>query len=884
MISIELQFGKAKDCYLHCSSLTLKSFTNRGFIQSLIVIVCQNKNDTGFNLALHIDESLCGNTVYINRYFADLLSFSEGTVFVEEAKDVAAISCLSLCCSVKDYSIVQLQYEYIEAELMNQIKVLAEGMPIIVWINASLSIRFSVCDVKPTHAILLNTYSKINVIEKGSRKEDNAVSGSFLKVQNNDIENCLLPKLSFVSDSTKHFCLPEVSMKCYCSTSNPDKELSLLSKTSYSKINPSKILCYLSHCNVCFSEQSSNLTLMADKSLFPYFVNNEMVILSKIIQESIEFFEIEFEFTEGKCKLSIPYLDPPNAEYSTFLWFKGQAWKFDLACGSGGIKVLKKKEFCTSHTKVDSGHYNPHNLVYESMIENILQSFMFSTKSFSLVTSNADCSGAGKTFLMNKLANDQRLINFFIVYKDATNLRGKRVENILKEITNILNTCCSNQTSIFLLDNLDAVLPYKSKNEDPSGDEIFGTRVAYKLNCIFEKFKNSNVEILISTKSLLTCHSVLMDALDTVYTIPLLSSSEQILFLETLVPSLAKNDLIFNWLSDLSLRSSLTAGEIIKLSHVLATKVLETSNSAPVELHQVCKVFDLRKSRLERGYLSISDCGGLSEVKKEINKMLILPFKYPGLISQIPFQLNRGLLLYGPPGVGKTHIVKAISNNLDMSFISVKGPELLNKYIGASEEAVRNLFRKAEEMSPTLIFFDEFDSLAPHRGNDTTGVMDRVVNQLLTELDGVSKKSGIFILAGSSRPDAIDSALLRPGRIGRYAFCPMPSLSERIEIWDCLLKNINHDTNVKSNALASKTETYSGADIKAIIYNAQLNLIKNSIGPNDDGIALLTQDNFLEAISDTDPSLSQSDLKNYDQKYRNFLTGSVSVGLKTTQK
>ena len=883
MTIFKLQFGKTKDCYLHCSSTTLKYFANRSLIQSVVVVLNQAGNNNSFFLAVQIDDTLCENSLYINRYFAETLSLSESTVTIHEAEEIAAISSLSLCCHSDDYSIVQLQYEYIETELMNQIKVVAEGMPIMLWLNSSLSIQFVVSEVKPSHATLLNTYSKVNVIEKDIMKDLNSSS------QNKASENCsyemsvLLPKLLFRDNSTKNLCLPEVSLKCFCPTNKVSQKLSLLSKISITKTAPSMILCYLSHCSTCCLAQSNNLMLMADKTLSPYFMNNESVILHHISLADVQFSDVGFEFQLKKHIIKIPILNIPHSNFSVILWCDDQAWKFDVSCQSNQIKVIKKKELTSSLIKtLTHSSYSPHDSIYETIINKILHLFSFPRKSFSLLTSNVECFGAGKTFLLHKLANDVRLTQFYITYKDAASLRGKRVGNILKEITDILTNCCLSQPAIFILDNLDAVLPCKSNKEDPSGDELFGTCLAYKLKSLFRKYKNSNVEIVISTKTASTCHPTLVDNLDNVYLIPLLSSNEQITFIKSLLPSQKTQDLLSKWLIDLSVRSNLTAGEVVKLSFVLESKMTEKSDSTPIDLHQICKLFNLQKKVVNTDKLTVSDCGGLSDVKKEIDKMLIIPFKYPDLISQIPFQLNRGLLLYGPPGVGKTHIVKAISNYLDMSFLAVKGPELLNKYIGASEEAIRNLFQKAEEISPTLIFFDEFDSLAPCRGNDTTGVMDRVVNQLLTELDGVSKRDGIFILAASSRPDSIDPAVLRPGRIGRYVLCPMPGLNERKEIWDCILKNIKHEASVNTAVLATKTELYSGADIKAIVYNAQLDLVKDTLLQSTDEI--LTQEYFLKAISCTKPSLSQNDLKNYKQKYHDFVTKKVSVGWKTTQK
>ncbi|KAG6788890.1 hypothetical protein POTOM_004968 [Populus tomentosa] len=163
-------------------------------------------------------------------------------------------------------------------------------------------------------------------------------------------------------------------------------------------------------------------------------------------------------------------------------------------------------------------------------------------------------------------------------------------------------------------------------------------------------------------------------------------------------------------------------------------------------------------------------------------QMIELPSKFPNIFVQSPLRLRSNVLLYGPPGCGKTHIVGAAAAACSLRFISVKGPELLNKYIGASEQAVRDIFSKAAAAAPCLLFFDEFDSIAPKRGHDNTGVTDRVVNQFLTELDGVEVLTGVFVFAATSRPDLLDAALLRPGRLDRLLFCDFPSQQERQEI------------------------------------------------------------------------------------------------------
>jgi peroxin-1 len=150
------------------------------------------------------------------------------------------------------------------------------------------------------------------------------------------------------------------------------------------------------------------------------------------------------------------------------------------------------------------------------------------------------------------------------------------------------------------------------------------------------------------------------------------------------------------------------------------------------------------------------------------------------------------VLLYGPPGCGKTHAVRAAVAATGVRFIGVKGPELLNKYIGASEEAVRGVFARAQAAAPCALFFDEFDSIAPQRGSgsDSTGVTERMVNQLLTELDGVEKLQGVCVIAASNRPDLIDAALLRPGRLDRLIYCGLPNITERQEILESLLAKV----------------------------------------------------------------------------------------------
>lgn len=237
----------------------------------------------------------------------------------------------------------------------------------------------------------------------------------------------------------------------------------------------------------------------------------------------------------------------------------------------------------------------------------------------------------------------------------------------------------------------------------------------------------------------------------------------------------------------------------------------------------------LRDVKLQKSDIVWADIGGLAETKQVLRETLEWPTKYGPIFAQSPLRLRSGLLLYGFPGCGKTLLASAVAKECGLNFISVKGPELLNKYIGASEQSVRELFERASAAKPCVLFFDEFDSIAPKRGHDSTGVTDRVVNQMLTQMDGAEGLDGVYVLAATSRPDLIDSALLRPGRLDKALLCNIPTAEERKDILEAVSRKVALDPCVDFDALARDTEGFSGADLQALVYNAQLEVIHETI-------------------------------------------------------
>ncbi|CAL4119864.1 unnamed protein product, partial [Meganyctiphanes norvegica] len=270
--------------------------------------------------------------------------------------------------------------------------------------------------------------------------------------------------------------------------------------------------------------------------------------------------------------------------------------------------------------------------------------------------------------------------------------------------------------------------------------------------------------------------------------------------------------------------------------------------------------------------VSWSEVGGLEEAKREVINTIQLPLKHPHLISSN--LRSSGVLLYGPPGTGKTLLAKAVATECGLNFMSVKGPELLNMYVGQSEENVRQVFRSARTAAPCVIFFDELDSLAPNRGRsgDSGGVMDRIVSALLAELDGVSTSADVFVLAATNRPDLLDPALLRPGRFEKLVFLGVcEDHQSQMKILQAITSKIPLDKDLSIKDVADHLPlTLTGADLYALctgaLYHALHRVIADikAVNGTEEGKTVLVQEkDFLAAIEQLTPSVSTEELVHY---------------------
>lgn len=254
----------------------------------------------------------------------------------------------------------------------------------------------------------------------------------------------------------------------------------------------------------------------------------------------------------------------------------------------------------------------------------------------------------------------------------------------------------------------------------------------------------------------------------------------------------------------------------------------------------------------------------MHDVRKELTLNILEPIKSPWRYKQLGLEAPTGVLLYGPPGCGKTLLAKAIANDCSASFISVKGPELLNKYVGESERAVRRVFERAKHSTPCIIFFDELDALCPRRDDDGGAVTKRVVNQLLTEIDGLEGRKGIFIIGATNRPDIIDPAMLRPQRLDKLLYVPLPDENSRIQILQTVARKTAIEPDVNLTEIAKKCVRFSGADLAALVREAAVIAVSRTLSNQDPELKLtVTDKDFQEALGKVPPSVSQAEENQY---------------------
>ncbi|KAI1305887.1 Peroxisome biogenesis factor 1 [Halotydeus destructor] len=475
--------------------------------------------------------------------------------------------------------------------------------------------------------------------------------------------------------------------------------------------------------------------------------------------------------------------------------------------------------------------------------------------------------GSGKKTLIKKLSSELSSSPKFVftVSVDCKQLKAKRIESLYKELVKSFTAAYYRQPSLIVLHDLDILVPSPTKPEQEGGIEAlhhyrislilltmmrlieakssaFGRRVVVIATARSRKSVHEN--LVFSKGRHFFTHTVELTRLQAHQRLDVIS---KLLQSKSMISPSCVGEL------DLNELSTKTEGYLPQDLRMLVNRaihacLLRYGDQRPlkVELNQE----DLKEALSSFTPISLQgiqlkpksaktfkDVGGMDEMKRILAETILWPTKYAALYAKCPLRPQTCILLHGLPGTGKTLLVEAVANEFDLNFISVEGPELLSKYIGASEQAVRELFKRAEAAKPCILFFDEFDSIAAQRGIDGTGVTDRIVNQLLTQMDGVEGlERGVFIIAATSRFDLLDPALLRPGRFDKCLHCPLPSESERKQILQVLSGKLQLHDDVDFNLIASATPNYTGADLQSILYTAQIEAFHEKLNEMKSGI------------------------------------------------
>ena len=442
--------------------------------------------------------------------------------------------------------------------------------------------------------------------------------------------------------------------------------------------------------------------------------------------------------------------------------------------------------------------------------------------------------GTGKTLLARAVANETNA-NFYSI--GGPEIMSKYYGESEEKLRNVFEQAEKNAPSIIFIDEIDSIAP---KREEVSGE--VERRIVAQLLSLMDGLKSRGKVVVIGATNR-------VNAIDPALRRPGRFDREleigvpdregrlEILQIHTRGMPLAK-DVNLEKLADIShgfvgadLQSLSKEAGMRSLRRILPNIDLSSESIPSDTLRKIIVTMndfmdvtkEMEPSAMREVFVEIpdinwDDIGGLESVKQEMQEAVEWPLKYQGIFTFADAVPPKGILLYGPPGTGKTLIAKAAANESEANFISIKGPELLSKWVGESEKGVREIFRKARQAAPCIIFFDEIDAIAPKRGGDfgDSHVTERLISQLLTELDGLEVLTNVVVIGATNRPDIVDAALLRPGRFDRLLYVPPPDRDSRIQIIKIHIKKKPLDDSVNIEKLADQTEGYTGADIASL--------------------------------------------------------------------
>jgi len=488
--------------------------------------------------------------------------------------------------------------------------------------------------------------------------------------------------------------------------------------------------------------------------------------------------------------------------------------------------------------------------------------------------------GCGKTLLARAVANESEA-NFFSI--NGPEIMSKFYGESEARLREIFQQAQQNAPSIIFIDELDAIAP---KREEVTGE--VERRVVAQLLALMDGLSGRGNVIVIGATNR---PGALDPALrrpgrfdrEVEIGVPDKPGRHEILQIHTRGMPLAQ-DVDLKKLSEMT--HGYTGADLASLARETAMKALrrylpeinlEEERIPPsvlekmeVRMEDFINAYkEITPTAMREVYIEVptihwTDIGGLEEVKQELREAVEWPIKNPEIFKRMGIRPPKGILLSGPPGCGKTLLARAVATESEANFITIKGPEVFSKWVGESEKAIREVFRKARMAAPAVIFFDEFDSLVPGRGRGyaDSGVSERVISQLLTEMDGIMTLEDVVIIAATNRPDIVDPAVLRPGRFDRLIYVNEPDERARLEIFKLYTKDMPLAKDVDIQHLASVTKNYSGADIEALCREAAMNALRRDVNSKE-----TTLFDFQKAMEKIPPSI----LPEMEAWYKGFM-------------
>jgi transitional endoplasmic reticulum ATPase len=488
--------------------------------------------------------------------------------------------------------------------------------------------------------------------------------------------------------------------------------------------------------------------------------------------------------------------------------------------------------------------------------------------------------GCGKTLLARAVANESEA-NFYSI--NGPEIMSKFYGESEARLREIFQQAQQNSPSIIFVDELDAIAP---KREEVTGE--VERRVVAQLLALMDGLSGRGNVIVIGATNR---PSALDPALrrpgrfdrEIEIGVPDKQGRYEVLQIHTRGMPLAE-DVDLKKLAELS--HGYTGADVAALGRETAMKALrrylpqinlEEERIPPSVLDKMEVKMDdffnaykevtptaMREVYIEVASVHWDDIGGLDDVKQHLKEAVEWPLKTPEIFSKLGIKPPKGILLYGPPGCGKTLLARAVATESEANFISIKGPEVFSKWVGESEKAIREVFRKARMAAPAVVFLDEMDSLTPRRGMgmSDSGVSERVISQLLTEMDGILSLQDIVVIAATNRPDMVDSAVLRPGRFDRLIYVPEPDEKSRLQIFKIYTKEMPLTQDVDLNQMAGATKYYSGADIESLCREAAMHTLRKDINSRE-----VTMKDFQDALKEVGPSVTPD----MEKWYKSFM-------------